>query len=263
MQKLIQKRPEVHAWLTKPYKLKEIQQTIMQLKNNKATGTDGIPGEIYKITSTHFSHFILELVNQILHGQPIPEQWTEGAIIHLRRKDMKTERNNYRPICLTQIIYKIWSKLITNKLTRIMHLATSNTQYGYKQNVSTADAIIKLEQAISTGPNTTAITLMDLSKAFDCVDRKLLWGTMYKIGIPIKMMLHIKEGHQKTTLRSKDNGKYGRPIKNNIGVFQGASLSALLFAIYLEDMMQDNQALNDLHKLPQRYAIQARPNTHT
>ena len=121
---------------------------------------------------------------------------------------------------------------------------------------------MKIEHAINTTPNTTAITLMGLTKAFVCVNRKMLWATLYKLGLPIQMITHIKNGHQNTTLKSKDNGKYGKAIKNNVGVFQGATISPLLFDIYLEDMNQDYQALNDLYKLPQRTEIQAHQNIH-
>ena len=60
---------------------------------------------------------------------------------------------NYRPICLTQIIYKIWSGLIARKLTKIMHIITSNNQYEYNEGISTANAIIKVEQYIEQTDN--------------------------------------------------------------------------------------------------------------
>ena len=41
-------------------------------------------------------------------------------------------------------------------------------------------------------------------------------------------------------------------INNNIGVFQGSATSALLFIIYLQDMMDDFHALNYLQKIPYR-----------
>ena len=112
--------------------------------NDKATGTDGIPGGIYKITYKHMGSFIQELMNNITHGQSIPEQWAEGGIIYLHKKDSKKERNNYRPIFLTRIIYEIWPKFITNRLTQITHLPTPSTKYGYKSGLSTIDAIVKI-----------------------------------------------------------------------------------------------------------------------
>ena len=80
---------------------------------------------------------------QITQGNEVPPQWTEGALIHIRKKEDKQECQNYRPICLTQIIYKIWPKLRTNQLGKILHLMTSSTKYGYNSKPPTIDAIVK------------------------------------------------------------------------------------------------------------------------
>ena len=88
-------------------------------------------------------------MNLIKAGKHIPEKWTEGTIVYIyKEKGDAGECKNYRPICLTQIIYKIWSGLIARKLTKIMHIVTTNNQFRYKEGVSAADAIIKVEQYI-------------------------------------------------------------------------------------------------------------------
>ena len=66
------------------------------------------------------------------------------------------------------------------------------------------------------------------------------------------MTKHIRQGHHDTRLSPKYKGKYGAPSENNIGVFQGSSVSALLFIIYMGDMMEDNAALNRRSNIPAR-----------
>ena len=87
-------------------------------------------------------------------------------------------------------------------------------------------------------------------------------GPLYKKGLPIPIIQHIKQGRQNTKLRRKDNGTYGPPTANNVWVYQGYALSALLFVIYLDDVMQDCQPLNGEAKLPQRKTIQTATRTH-
>ena len=117
-------------------------------------------------------------MNNIQAGQPLPENWTEGGIIHIHKKRSKNLCTNYRPICLTQVIYKVWSRLLTNRLAKTLHLMTSNNQYGYKGGVSTIDAIMKIEQAIRSGPKDTKIILMGITKAFGSVSRTMLWTSL-------------------------------------------------------------------------------------
>jgi len=95
---------------------------------------------------------------------------------------------------------------------------------------------------------------MDLSKAFDTVNRDLLWTALYRKGIPLDLILATRKSHENTRLKVKLNGELGPNVTNNCGVFQGSPLSALLFIIYLDDMMDDVNALNDNCKLHPRVA---------
>ena len=76
--------------------------------------------------------------------------------------------------------------------------------------------------------------------------------------IPEETIRRIRSGHTGTRLAPKYKGKYGKLNENNIGVFQGSAISALLFIIYLGDMMGDLEALNRRTNLPMRI-IQDRP----
>ena len=70
-------------------------------------------------------------------------------------------------------------------------------------------------------------------------------------------------GHPGAKLQRKDAGSYGIPVRNNVGVSQGSALIALLSIIYLDDVMQDRQSLNDQMQLPKRYSTQQKEETHT
>jgi len=181
---------------------------IKNLPLKKAHGNDGIPGEAYKAAKKWAVKPITKVMNLIKEGRTVPAKWMEGTIVYIyKNKGDASECKNYRPICLTQIIYKIWSGLITRKLTKITHIITSNNQYGYKEGVSTIDAIIKVEQYIKRTDRRAKILLMGLSKAFGAINRTILWATLYKKGTPEEMTRHIRRGHQGTTLAPKYKGK--------------------------------------------------------
>ena len=85
---------------------------------------------------------------------------------------------------------KIWSGLITRKLTKIAHILTRENQFGYKEGISTIDDIIKFEQYIENANRDAKILRMGLSKAFGAINRTPLWSTLYTKGIPIDMIKH-------------------------------------------------------------------------
>ena len=133
--------------------------------------------------------------------------------------------------------------LLTRRLAKILHLLTGTNQYGYKQGLSTIDALYKIENYIQESNKEAQILLMDLPKAFGAINRTQLCTTLYKRTTPRKHHPNTK-GHQQTMLRAKHQGKYGQPQLNNKGVFQGSAISSLLFIIYIDDMVEDYQAIN-------------------
>ena len=102
------------------------------------------------------------------------------------------------------------------------------------------------------GGNGSKIVLIELAKSPADVNQKLLWETLYKVGILLPLLEHIRNGRQNTRLRCKELAAIGEPVSNNVGVFQGAALSAPLFIIYLEDAMMGNQSLNEKGRLQRR-----------
>ena len=76
--------------------------------------------------------------------------------------------------------YIIWQGLITRKLTNITHILTRNNQFGYKEGISTIDAIIKIEHYVERANRDAKILPMGLSKAFGAINRTLLWATLYE-----------------------------------------------------------------------------------
>ena len=67
------------------------------------------------------------IMNAIKDGHAIPEDWADGTIVYIyKHKGGPGECVNYRLICLTQIIYEIWSGLIARKLTKVTHIITKN-----------------------------------------------------------------------------------------------------------------------------------------
>ena len=81
--------------------------------------------------------------------------------------------NPTMPICLAQVMYKILSLLITSKVAGILRLLTNKTQYGYRNNLSAIDAIMKTEQHLRNLSNRGNVILMDLTKALGTVNRTI------------------------------------------------------------------------------------------
>ena len=85
---------------------------------------------------------LTNILQEIQKWKEIPNEWKQGAVVHIYKNigDVK-ECENYRPICLTQIAYKIWPIIITRRLAQVLHLLTGPNQFGYKRGVATMGAV--------------------------------------------------------------------------------------------------------------------------
>ena len=94
---------------------------------------------------------------------------------------------------------------------------------------------------------------MDLTQACGGVNRTLPRATLYKKGIPLEMITHIRRGRKNTALAPKLKNKYGEPALNNVGVLRGSAINAPRFIIYQDDAMADYYALNREAEIPLKH----------
>ena len=79
----------------------------------------------------------------------MPKRWLEGVITFLRKKDATDKLDNYRPITLINIIYKIWAIIMSTRLNPVLNLLTSENQYAYKKKRSTVDVLALVNKVIA------------------------------------------------------------------------------------------------------------------
>jgi len=115
---LLNNNPEHRETLDSKISIHELRLAICSLANKKSCGTDDIPAEIFKTIRTKIEYDLLRICNNIYtKGLRMPNEWGIGAVVYIFKKGDPQHCNNYRPICLLQIAYKIWTKILTNRPT--------------------------------------------------------------------------------------------------------------------------------------------------
>ena len=93
------------------------------MKGGKAPGKDDISIDLLKVGGEQLNDRIATLLTNCLDANRISIEWTDANVILLFKKGEKEELRNYRPISLLSALYKVFTKIITN---RIMDQLDSN-----------------------------------------------------------------------------------------------------------------------------------------
>ncbi len=115
-----------------------------------------------------------------------PKEWQKAKVISLYKKGNRGDPDNYRGISLLDTTYKIYARIINERLKIIADHLISEEQMGFRKGRSTADAIFTLKRIIEERREhncETHLTFVDIVKAFDNVNRSLLWNIMERRGI--------------------------------------------------------------------------------
>lgn len=214
----------------------EIQVAIRQLKNNKASGCDHIPGEIYKALSGELLQHLEKLFNLIWDKGYAPQDFRDATITNIfKNKGSPSECGNYRGISLLAVGGKILTKIMSNRLLPLLEKILPDTQCGFRPNRGTIDLIFsfrQIQEKVKEHQTRMFAAFIDLTKAFDCVNRNALWSIMERFGVPPKFLSVCKSLHENNWAMVKYNNKLSEPFQTHTGVRQGCVLAPLLFNIF-------------------------------
>ncbi|PFX31654.1 Transposon TX1 uncharacterized 149 kDa protein [Stylophora pistillata] len=229
----IPQRPTIDS-LDLPPSMEEVQKAIKQTSSGKAPGKDGIPAEIYKAAGPVTLNAFHSLLCSIWEEEDIPQEFRDATIISLyKNKGSKSDCGNYRGISLLSIAGKILARIILNRL--IFNISEHNlpeAQCGFRPGRSTTDMIFvvrKVQEKCREQNMDLYAVFVDLTKAFDTVNRAALWTVLQKLGCPRTFVTLIRLFHDSMTGLVFFGGEASEPFEITNGVKQECVLAPVLF----------------------------------
>ena len=162
-----------------PVSVDDVYKELNGLDTRKSTGLDNIPSRFLKEGAEHLAQPIAFIINRSIATYTVPDELKVAKVTPLYKKNSRLEVENYRPISVLPCISKILEKWVYNQLQK--YLVDNNIIYkyqsGFRPNNSTDTCLMYLtdliKSEISKG-NYVGMLLLDVQKAFDCVNHEIL-----------------------------------------------------------------------------------------
>ena len=218
----------------------EIRHAISSLRSRRAPGPDRIKHEHLKNLPPVLINTLARLFTRYLSECKVPNQWKTSKTVLLYKKGDVHDIGNYRPICLLSVVYKLFTRVILNRIDRTLDEGQPCEQAGFRKGFSTMDHIHTITRLIEVSreyKRPLCLTFIDLKKAFDTVETEAVIEALGKHDIPTQYIKILRELYKDfTTIISP----FYKEIKIDVkrGVRQGDTISPKLFTTALEDVMR-------------------------
>ena len=215
-----------------------IKDVLKTVKNSRAAGMDGVSAPMLKAASPLFLTRLTESINQVMQEGVVPECLLPCAMTLIDKKGPSFEIKDKRPLAVSSVMLSIITKVLNIRMGRICedNNLFGDVQYGFRSNRSTSDCVFILLAAIRKAKRqrrAISIAFCDLAKAYDSVNREILYTKLRAMGFGGRTCSLIQSLYYNDSVQVKIQGGLTEPLWFTQGVKQGCCLSPLLFALYV------------------------------
>ncbi|GLT49980.1 hypothetical protein SLA2020_234990 [Shorea laevis] len=217
------------------YTAEEVLLALKQIHSSKAPGPNGMNAGFFKhywpIIGDDVTKAVLEFFNEGIMTKGV----NRTHIVLILKTKNPNAMKDFWPISLCNVIYKVISKILTNRLKPLLPSIISKNQSAFVlsrliyDNVMVAFEMVHHLKNKRQGTKGDMAIKLDLSKAFDRVEWDLLQGVMQAIRLPSTWIDRVMNCVRTVEYSILVNGSITREFTPSRGIRQGDPLSPLLF----------------------------------
>nr|XP_027120329.1 uncharacterized protein LOC113737276 [Coffea arabica] len=237
----------------------ELKGVVFALDADSAPGPDDFGAGFYQACWDIIQSDLLEAVQAFFQGMRLPRSFTSTSILLLPKIAGAMQWKDFRPISLCNVCSKVISKLVSDRLGRVLPALVSPWQTGFVPGRGITDNILLTQELVVDldrrlrHPN--LMLKLDMEKAYDRVEWPFLLFMLRKFGFAeqvVDIFFRLVSNNWFSVLV---NGEAAGFFKSSRGVRQGDPVSPGLFVLVAEFLGRGLHHL--LERQPGRYFVTA------
>jgi len=183
--KRLKRTDEEKNMFATPLETSETETAIQELKNKKTAGIDELRTEQIKHFGALTIRWITKLFDNYIRFKKIPKPWRQAHVIVLLKPGKnQDEVKRYHPISLLCHMYKLFERVIMNRINTIIDANIIQEQAGFKAGKSCINQVLNITQHIENGFEGKMITgavFVYLSAAYATLNHGILRRKIYEM----------------------------------------------------------------------------------
>jgi hypothetical protein len=206
----------------------EIEGALKYLKNNKAAGVDSIAAAQLKNGGPNLVDALHAVIQQAWTGETLPRSWPKGVLYPVYKKGDKLDCKSYRGICLLNVTYKVFAKILYDRLLPHANAAVQHYQAGFQSGKSTTDQLFALRQILEICNEfniTTHHIFIDFKAPYDTIIKNEVYVGMSEVNFSTKLIRLTKATLTIVTCCVKIQNDCSESFETRQGLRQGSLMT--------------------------------------
>jgi hypothetical protein len=214
------------------------EEVVFGMGPSKAPWSDGFNAGSYQRHLQLIKEDVTAAVLKFLNGDHMLEMINSMVIVLIPKVKNPQDISQYRPISLCNVIYKICSKVLANRLREVLDEVISEEQSAFVPGRLITDNVITAYECVHSmkrkkGKQGWCAVKLDMMKAYDRVEWEYLQGIMQKMGFDEQWISLIMRCVTTVKFHVKVNGELLPQFTPSRGIRQGDPISPY-YSCYVE-----------------------------
>jgi hypothetical protein len=219
----------------------ECLQILKTMRLNAAPGPDGFNVAFYRAAWPWIKNDIHKLITNFYINGKLPASLNATEIVLIPKKTHANLVTDYRPISLTNVIYRLIAKSLANRLKEELPNYIHQTQHAFIQGRRITENIIIAQEIVHSfnlkSFNQQAFMLkIDLAKAFDRIEWSFILNALRRKGYHGHFIKLVHACISSASFSVNVNGETYGNFQAIRGIRQGCPLSPYLFFIAINEL---------------------------